>query len=78
MAVMVYRLMAKILITAIRVNFVMIPGEARMKQHKLIRITAIKILPSTYTITAISWLPPLISKFFHAEQGRTFLQPGCF
>jgi len=62
--------MAKILITTVQVNFVLIPSEAGMRQHKL------KFLPSTYTITAISWLPPLISQFFydgHFEHGYTFL-----
>ena len=62
-------------------NFVLIPSEAGMRHHKLTWIV-IKILPSTYTITAISWPPPLISQLFHTshfKQGRTFfLQPGCF
>ena len=62
MAVMAYsRLMAKILLTTIQVNFVLIPG---MRQHKLTRIVVIKILPSTYSNTAISWPPPLISQLF--------------
>ena len=55
---------AKILITKIQVNFVLIPSEAGMRKHKLIRIVVIKILPSTYTITAISWPPHLISQLF--------------
>ena len=38
MAVMVYRLMAKNLMTTIQVNFVMIPSKAGMRQHKLTRI----------------------------------------
>ena len=36
------RLMAKFLLT-IQMNFVLIPGEARMRQHKLTRIIVIKI-----------------------------------
>jgi len=49
----------------IQVNFVLTPSEAAMRQHKLTRIVVIKIFPSTYTITAISWPPSLISKLFH-------------
>ena len=59
-----YRLMAKFLIITIEVNFLLIPSKAGMRQHKLTRIVVIKILPSTYTITAISWPPPLISQLF--------------
>jgi len=47
----------KILITTIQVNFVLIPSEAGMRQHKLTRIIVIEILPSTYTITAIFGRP---------------------
>ena len=49
-----------------------------MRQHKLTWIVVIK---STYTIAAISWLPPLISHLFshHSEKGHTFfLRLGCF
>jgi len=57
-----------------------------MNQHKihLAELLLLNFLPSTYTITAISWLPPLVISqlFFHSghfEQGVTFfLQPGCF
>ena len=81
MAVMV-SIDGKILIATIQVNFVLIPGEARMRQHKLIWIVAIKIFPSTYTIAAILGRPFWFDNFFHTghfKQGRTlFLQPGCF
>ena len=53
--------MAKILITAIQVNFVLIPSEAGMRQPELLLL---KFLPSTYTIRAISWPPPLILQLF--------------
>jgi len=59
-----YRLMAKILIATVLVNFVLIP---RSRQHKLTRIFAIKIFVISirnYTITVISWSPPLISQLF--------------
>jgi len=46
MAMMVW-VHGKILITIIQVNFVLISSEAEMRQHKLTRIVAIKILPST-------------------------------
>ena len=53
-----------------------------MRHHKLTWIFVIKILLSTYTITAISWPPPLILQLFHTshfKQGHTFfLQPACF
>jgi len=46
------------------------------------KLLLIKFLPSIYTITAISWLPPWFHNFFytgHFEQGHPlFLQPGCF
>ena len=48
---------------------------------KLTWIVVIKIFQSTYTITAISWLPPLISQLFHTghfKYAAIFLQPGCF
>jgi len=38
-----YRLMAKILLTIIQVNFVLNPSEAGMRQHKLTWIVVIKI-----------------------------------
>ena len=38
-----YRLIAKILITTIQVNFVLIPSEAVMRQHKLTWSIVIKI-----------------------------------
>jgi len=36
-------MVAKILITTIQVSFVLIPGEAQMKQHRLTWIVVIKI-----------------------------------
>ena len=41
-------------------------------------IVVIKFLPSTYTITVISWLPLLISHTGHFEQGRTFFYSQTF
>jgi len=35
-------------------------------------------LPSTYTITAISWLPPLISQLFHTEHFAPFYSQAVF
>ena len=70
MAVMV-KVDGKILIT-IQVNFVLIPSEAGMRQH---RIIVIEILPSTYTITAIFGRPLWFHNFFHTghfKQGHTF------
>ena len=67
-----YRLKAKILITIIQVNIELIPVK---RQQKLTWIVVIKFLPSTYTITAISWPPPLILQLFHTghfKQGCTF------
>ena len=72
------RLMRKFLITTNQVNFVLIPGETRMRQHKLIWIVAIKIFPSTYTITAISWPPPFLFHTGHFKQGRTFFTARLF
>ena len=68
-----YMLMANFLMTTIQVNFLLIPSEVGMRQHT---IAALNFLPSTYTITAISWLPPLILQLFHTgyfEQGCTFI-----
>ena len=63
-----YRLMAKISITTIQVNFVLIPGEARMRQHKLTWIVDIKIWPSTYVYHHSHFLaaPHWFHNFFHA------------
>ena len=45
-------------------NFVPIPSEAGMEQHKFTYIV-IKIFCHWPTITAISWLPPVFHNFFH-------------
>ena len=63
-------------------NSVLLPSEAGRNQHKLTRIVVIKLLPSTYTITDISWPPPLISQLVSYWPFQTgphlFLRPGCF
>ena len=74
-----YRLMVKNLITTIQVNLCcLIPGISTNWPELLL----LKFLPSTYTITVISWPPSLISQPFHTDhfkQGRTFfLQLVCF
>jgi len=71
----------QILITTIQVNCVLIPSEAGMRQHKLTRTVIIKILPSSYTITAIFWLPLWFHNFFTLaifNWATPFLQPGFF
>jgi len=57
----------------IQVNFVLIPCEAGMRQHKFTWIVVIKILLSTYTITAISWLLPWFQSFFHIKTGPQYI-----
>ena len=70
------RLVTKILLTTIQVNFVPIPSEP----------TQIHLNCHYFnfyhwsTITAISWPPPVRHNFFqtsHFAYGRTFLQLGC-
>jgi len=46
-------------------------ADSWMRQQKLTRIVVIKFLPSTYTITATSWLLPLISLFTLAILNRS-------
>ena len=78
-----YRLMTKILITTIQVNFVLIPSEAGMRQHKLSWIVVINIFCYQSTPSQPFLDCPLSFQNFihtgHFEQDRTFfLQPGCF
>ena len=78
MTVMVY-VDGKILITTIQVNLCcLILGIST----KFTWIVVTKILPSTYTITAISWPPLWFHNFFSDWPfwigPHLFLQPGCF
>ena len=63
----------------IQVNFVLTPSEAGMRQHWTF---VVKFLPSIYTRTVISWLPPLISQLFlhwpFLTGPHLILQPSCF
>ena len=64
--------MVKFLIATIQVASSQLHQESAQNLPELLLI---KFLPSTYTITAISWPPPLISQLFHTghfEQGSTF------
>ena len=75
--------MAKILITTSLVNFVLIPSEAGMRQHKLTWIVVIKIFTiNRYHHSHISWPPLWFHNFFHTGHFWTgltfFLLPGCF
>ena len=56
-----YRLMAKILITTIQVNFVLIPMKLGWGNTNWPELLLLNFLPLTYTITAISWSPLYIS-----------------
>jgi len=71
-----YRLIAKNLITIIQVNFVLIPGEAGMRQHKLTCIVVTKIFAiNLYHHSHFSAAPFNFTTFFHTghfKQGRTF------
>jgi len=60
-----YRLIAKIFITTIQVNFVLILVKLGWGNINWTELLLLKFLPSTYTITAISQPPPLISQPFH-------------
>ena len=85
-----YRLMGKkSLITTIQVNFMLIPSEAEMRQHKLTWIVDCKLFAislyhySHFLATCPLWFHNLFLSFFmhtgHFEQDRiVFLQPGCF
>jgi len=72
---------SKILIPAIQVNFVLIPNEAGMSTNWP-ELLQLKFLPSTYTITAISCPPPLISQLLFTlailNRAASFLQLVCF
>jgi len=67
--------MAKILTTAILVNLCcLIPASA----HTLPELLLLKFLPSTYTITAISWLPLLFHTLAILNRAAIFLIAGLF
>ena len=66
-----------ILITTIQVNFVLISIEAGMKQHKMTWIV-IKILPSAYTITAISLLSLWFNSLWAGPQLIFFYSQAVF
>jgi len=74
------RLIAKILITTIQVNFEPNPSEMWRRQHKFTWIVVIKILPLANR-QAISWVPPWISHLFPQWPSwgpHTILQLGYF
>jgi len=67
--------MAKILITTIQVNLCcLIPYSGQNSSELLL----LKLLPSTYTITVISWPPPLISQLYSLIGLHLFKPQGCF
>jgi len=77
----IHRLMTKILITTIQVNFVLISSETGVRQHKLTWIVVIichQPIPSQPFIGHPLW----VHNFFHTVYFWTgpclFLQPGCF
>ena len=73
-----YRLMTKI---TIQVNFVLIPSEARIKQHKLTWIITIKIFTMNPYHYNHFWVPPSISQLFwagHFKKGCSFFTVGLF
>jgi len=58
-------------IATIQVDFVL-TDETNINWPELLLLN---FLPSTHTITVISWVPPLISQLFHTghfKQGLTF------
>ena len=63
----VQKIVAKFLETTIQVNLMPIHSETGMKQHKFTWIVSklLKFLLLTYyTITAISWPPPVFHNFY--------------
>ena len=78
-----YRLIAKILITAIQVNIVLIPSEAGIRQHKLTWIVVNKIFAiNLYHHSHFLTTPFDFTTFFtlaHFNMAAPFfLQLGCF
>ena len=66
-----------VLTTTIQVNFVLIPGEAGIRQHKLTLIDVINFLPSTYTILQPFLGQSLIFTQAICNRAAPFLQTHC-